>query len=355
MSGGVDSSVAAVLLKEAGYEVTGAFIKNWSGETGDTVSCWINERRDATRVAAELDIPLITFDFEKDYRQHVVDYLYREYEAGRTPNPDIMCNKWIKFPLLLHEADKLGIDFIATGHYARLRRKSEIRNSKSETLSNDEKFELVKGKDEAKDQSYFLYTLNQEILSHTLFPVGKLTKVEVRKIAEKHNLATAKKPDSQGICFIGEVNMKDLLKKRIDEKPGDIIDTDGKVVGRHEGIFPYTIGQRHGFLGGAKTPMYIVEKDLKNNHLVVTDKKNDPRLYKKGLLLEDVNWTNNIPKVPVKINVKVRYRTADAPAVLDYKDNNFILTFNEPQRAVTPGQSAVIYDGDICLGGGIIK
>ena len=189
MSGGVDSSVAALLLKESGYDVTGAFIKNWSGETGDTVSCWINERRDATRVAAELDIPLVTYDFEADYRQHVVDYLYREYEAGRTPNPDIMCNKWIKFPLLLKEANKLGYDYIATGHYAR--------------IGNDKiYFELQKGKDESKDQSYFLYTLNQEILSRTLFPVGELTKVEVRKIAEKHNLATAKKPDSQGICFI---------------------------------------------------------------------------------------------------------------------------------------------------------
>ena len=342
MSGGVDSSVAAVLLKEAGYDVTGAFIKNWSGETGDTVSCWINERRDATRVAAELDIPLVTYDFETDYRQHVVDYLYREYEAGRTPNPDIMCNKWIKFPLLLREANKLGYDYIATGHYARV-------------VKNGEYFDLVKGKDEAKDQSYFLYTLNQEILSRTLFPVGELTKVEVRAIAEKHNLATAKKPDSQGICFIGEVNMKDFLKKRINEKLGDIVDVNGKTIGQHEGIFYYTIGQRHGFLGGAKAAMYIVEKDAKNNRLVVTDKKDDPRLYKKELMLEEVSWTTEVPKLPAKINVKARYRAADAPAILDFKDNNFILTFDEPQRAITPGQSTVIYDGDICLGGGIIQ
>ncbi len=216
-------------------------------------------------------------------------------------------------------------------------------------------FQLVKGKDEAKDQSYFLYTLNQEILSRTLFPVGELTKVEVRKLAEKYNLATAKKPDSQGICFIGEVNMKDFLKKRINEKPGDIVDVNGKKIGQHEGIFYYTIGQRHGFLGGAKAAMYIVEKDVKNNRLVVTDKQDDPRLYKKELALEDVSWTTAAPKVPLKINVKPRYRSADASAVLEFKDNSFTLIFDEPQRAITPGQSAVIYDGDVCLGGGIIK
>ena len=253
LSGGVDSSVAAALLIKQGYDVTGVFMRNWSEPHLDSHKgpCWIDERRDAMRVAAKLKIPFLTFDFEKEYKSQVVDYMFREYRAGRTPNPDIMCNKLIKFPLFWREAKKLGADFIATGHYARIRPPLAPPSKGGDRLSSPSEgearrglgFKLLKGVDEKKDQSYFLYGLSQEDLLHTLFPVGDLTKPEVRKIAAKLNLPTAKKEESMGICFVGEVKIKDFLRVKIKPRPGNIVDTEGNVIGKHDGIWYYTIGQ----------------------------------------------------------------------------------------------------------------
>lgn len=387
MSGGVDSSVAALLLKKQGYEVIGAFIKNWSDEVGRKQLCWVDDRRDAMRVAAKINIPFITFDFEPEFHRYVVDYLYNEYAAGRTPNPDIACNKWIKFPLLLREAKKLGAEFVATGHYCRLRQKSEILNSKFETnskfkIQNSKHgtiYELYKAVDKNKDQSYFLYTLDQEILRHCLFPLGELTKKEVRQIALKAKLPTAKKPDSQGICFIGELKMNEFLHKRLPDKPGQIKTIDGQTIGKHRGLHYYTIGQRQGIgIGGRKEgsePLYVVRKDLKNNVLVV-GLENSKELFSTFANLEQVHWilppptrlarrsdeSERVLPPPkgeggggCRINVKIRYRAPDASAKLDFKNGQYTLYFDEPQRAVTPGQSAVFYDGEKMLGGGIIS
>ncbi len=367
MSGGVDSSVTALLLKKQGYEVIGAFIKNWSDKVGRRQLCWVEDRRDALRVAARLHIPLVTFDFEKEFRKQVVDYLYREYARGRTPNPDIMCNKWIKFPLLLREAKKTGADFIATGHYVRLK----IKNQKSKikiTNQNAKICELYKAKDKTKDQSYFLYTLDQDILKHCLFPLGKLTKKEVRKIAEENNLSVAKKPDSQGICFLGEMNMRDFLGKRLKDRPGKITTTRGQVIGRHRGLFSYTIGQRQGIgIGGRRgeknEPLYVIKKNLETNTLVVGS-GDAPELCTKKAVLEDIHFIHPNPVSPseikkggrqIKLTAKVRYRAEDVPATLYYEDSQYILYFDKPERAVTPGQSAVFYNGEKMLGGGVIR
>ena len=368
LSGGVDSSVAAALLVRQGYDVTGVFMKNWSEPHLDSHkgSCWIDERRDAMRVAAKLKIPFLTMDFEKEYKSQVVDYMFREYEAGRTPNPDIMCNKLIKFPLFWREAKKLGADFIATGHYARIR-KSEIRSTKSETNSKfqipNSKFKLLKGVDEKKDQSYFLYAINQEDLSHTLFPVGDLTKPDVRKIAAKLNLPTAKKEESMGICFVGEVKIKDFLQKKIKSVPGKIVNTDGKVIGKHDGIWYYTIGQRSGLGVGGGEPYFVVGKDIKKNVLIVARGASHPSLYNKEAELRDVHWISGIqPKLPFKATIRLRHQHPGGRAVIkevpplgEVAPPKVKIIFDRPERAVTPGQSAVFYKGDECLGGGVVK
>ncbi|MEK7574074.1 MAG: tRNA 2-thiouridine(34) synthase MnmA [Patescibacteria group bacterium] len=360
MSGGVDSSVAAALLKKQGYEATGVFMKNWS-QPVETYSkkkslCWIDERRDAIRVAAKLGIPLLTFDFEKEYRKWVVDYMFREYKAGRTPNPDIQCNKLIKFPLFWKRAKELGADFIATGHYARLaeRKKSE-----------DKVFSLFQAKDKDKDQSYFLWTLSQEELKHCLFPIGDYLKSEVRRIAKKLGLANAQKKGTSGICFIGEVKLREFLKKRIKEKPGKIITTEGKVVGRHPGIFYFTIGQRrglpagrHGFEISGKKPYYVAAKDAKNNILIVAEGENNPALYKKEVELKEVSFINRQAATKKKqlVLARVRYRQPLSQAVIYKKGGNYNLIFKKPQKFVAPGQSAVFYSkAEELLGGGIIS
>jgi len=379
MSGGVDSSVAAALLKKQGYEVTGVFMKNWTQPVETYCRkkslCWIDERRDAMRVAAKLDIPLLTFDFEKEYRKQVVDYMFCEYKAGRTPNPDIQCNKLIKFPLFWKRAKKMGADFIATGHYIRLRNTNqyEYTNKGFKNSYIRKKFvlrKLFQAKDKNKDQSYFLWTLTQDQLKYCLFPIGDYLKSEVRQMAKKLGLQNALKKGTSGICFIGEVKLKEFLKKKIKEKPGKIVTTEGKVIGEHPGIFYFTIGQRHlgimnyelGIKGQHKIkPYYVAEKDVKTNTLIVAEGENNPALYRKEIELKEVNLINpelnTIKKQSVL--VRVRYRQPLAKAMLKCHKSSVIsckLIFNKPIKFVAPGQSAVFYSktGEL-LGGGVIK
>lgn len=349
MSGGVDSSVAAALLVRQGYRVEGAFMKNWS-DTKDPVtgSCaWRGERHDAELVAAKLGIPFATYDFEAQYRQAVVDYLFREYEAGRTPNPDVMCNKVIKFDLFLKRALAEGADLIATGHYARLRRPARSGG----------RLELLAGADKSKDQSYFLHQLSQEQLRRTLFPLGRLKKTEVRKLARRFGLPTAAKKDSQGICFIGKVDLKAFLARKIPRHPGPIVTVDGRVIGRHAGIAPFTIGQRHGLNIGGGAPYYVVEKDARRNALIVASGDGEAALYSRGLTVGEVHWiSGRPPRLPLRCRARIRYRQPLQAAVVrkGQDGRRTEVRFARPQRAVTPGQFVVFYQGEVCLGGGVI-
>lgn len=341
MSGGVDSSVAALLLKKKDYDLVGCFIKGWY-PTG--LPCeWKKDRRDAVRVCAKLGIPFMTINAEKEYKCDVVDYMLREYKAGRTPNPDVMCNRHIKFGIFLKKALKLGADFIATGHYVRI-----------ENCLPDGKADKLKiARDLNKDQSYFLWTLTQKQLKYCLFPVGGLFKPKVRVLAKKFNLATAEKRESMGVCFLGEFDIADFLKRYIKPKPGKVLRTDGKTVGRHSGVEFYTIGQRHGFSPGGGVPYYIVAKNLKKNILIVSDKAGESEFYKKEVEIKGVNWISGNPPAGGKIyRARIRYRQPLQSCRIA-KLNKII--FTKPQRAVTPGQSLVLYDGNEMLGGGIIK
>ncbi len=347
MSGGVDSSVAAALLVRQGYRVEGAFMKNWS-DTKDPVtgSCaWRGERHDAELVAAKIGIPFATYDFEAQYREAVVDYLFREYEAGRTPNPDVLCNKAVKFDLFLKRALAEGADLIATGHYARVR-KPAGRGAVA----------LLAGVDKNKDQSYFLHQLSQEQLKRTLFPLGGLKKPEVRRLARKFVLPTAAKKDSQGICFIGKVDLKSFLAKKIPKHPGPIITVDGRVVGRHQGIAPFTIGQRHGLGLGGGDPYYVVEKDARRNALIVASGKGEEALYARRLIAGEVHWiAGRPPRLPLRCLARIRYRQPlQAARLLPAAGGRLEVVFAKPQRAITPGQFAVFYKGETCLGGGTI-
>ena len=344
MSGGVDSSLAAALLVEEGYEVVGAFMKNWS-DTADpcTGMCsWKEERQDALRVATVLGIPFETFDFEKEYRSRVVDYMVAEYAVGRTPNPDVMCNKMIKFDLFLRAAQALGADMIATGHYARV-------------TESDGKYLLLAGVDPNKDQSYFLHQLSQEQLSHTLFPIGHLLKPEVRRLAQKFGLPTAEKKDSQGICFIGKVDLPEFLSQKIAQRPGPIVTVDGRVVGRHDGIAPFTIGQRHGLGIGGGAPYFVVEKDMQRNTVVVAQEGDESPLYASSLVVQNVHWiVGEAPIFPFESQARIRYRQPLQQAVVKKNEDGFHIDFDKPQRAISPGQFVVFYIGDRCYGGGII-
>ncbi|MBD3311182.1 MAG: tRNA 2-thiouridine(34) synthase MnmA [Candidatus Magasanikbacteria bacterium] len=361
MSGGVDSSVAALLLKKEGYDVAGAFMINYEEESGSSFtgssvaeSCWRGDYRDAIRVAAKLEIPLIKLDFRKEYKKFVLDYMFSEYKTGRTPNPDVLCNKFIKFGAWLKKARKLGFEKLATGHYAQLR-KSKTGDWRLET-----------GKDKEKDQTYFLHQLNQEQLSHALFPIGEYTKKEVRNLAKKFNLATAEKEESMGICFVGEVPMKDFLMQEIKSKPGKIVTSDAEVIGEHEGLAFYTVGQRHiGVHSSQPTvhsrqaindsrPLYVVDKRLDTNELVVGF-KDDPLLFKQKIEVSEVNWiAGQPPKFPLKCKVRLRHRQTPQRAVISERGTKILIEFKNAQRAVTPGQFAVFYKGDECLGGGVI-
>lgn len=345
MSGGVDSSVTAALLKKQGYDVYGIFMRGFYPENIDCT--WREDRRDAMRVAAVLGIPFCTFDFSKEYKKYVIDHMVEEYRAGRTPNPDIMCNKHIKFDLFLKKALQMGADKIATGHY--------IRHLKAEIPSK-----LSIAKDLSKDQSYFLWTLTQKQLKHCLFPIGDYLKTDVRKFAKKFKLPVFDKRDSQGLCFIGEFNIRDFLKNFIKPKQGNVINEKGEVVGRHDGIEYYTIGQRHGIGAIGGVPYYVVAKDVNKNILMVAEKFSEEKFFKKEALLVDCNWISGNPPtgkdtLSKKYMARVRYRQplqSCRLAVLNQK--SFKVIFDELQRAITHGQSLVIYNKDELIGGGVI-
>lgn len=339
MSGGVDSSVSAALLVEAGYDVTGGFIKNWS-DTKDlwTGECqWRGERRDALRVAAKLDIPLLTFDFEKEYRSRVLDRMFREYESGITPNPDVLCNQEIKFGLFFEAAMKLGFDGIATGHYAQIKDENGVAH-------------LMKANDPDKDQSYFLHRVSQEALSKSLFPIGHLPKAQVRELAEKFELPVAQKPDSQGICFVGKVDFHDFLRKKIAPQPGDIVTPAGEVIGKHDGLDAYTIGQRHGLKVNKEGKVwYVAAKNRDKNQLIAVSDREHPLLYKTEIGLRDIHWIAGRPSNE-NVELAVRYHADLVPGKLSGDQ----LILDIPAWAPAPGQSAVLYQGDECLGGGFI-
>lgn len=337
VSGGVDSSVSLAILKEEGFNVVGCFIKTWQP---DFVECtWKEERRDAMRVCAKLGVPFLTIDAEKEYRDAVGMYMVNEYRAGRTPNPDVMCNKEVKFGVFLQKALTLGADFVATGHYARIQ---------------DDK--LLKGVDESKDQSYFLWTLSKEDLSKIKFPVGGLQKSEVREIAKKYDLLTAEKKDSQGVCFLGPIDMKDFLSHYIEIKVGDVLDMSGKAIGRHDGALFYTIGERHGFSITEKTTndkrLYVVSRDLEKNTITVSPKieKVSSDSDNTVIKIKDVNWTVEIDENKI-YEARIRYRQK----LEKCKIKGDLVIFEKPQKFVARGQSLVVYEGDVCVGGGIIS
>ncbi len=346
ISGGVDSSVSAALLKKAGYDVTGVFIKVWHP---DFFICdWKEDRRDAMRACAKLGIDFLTLDLEKEYKKGVVDYMISEYKIGNTPNPDVMCNSEIKFGAFLKFAQKHGAHFIATGHYAQKR-----------SLSKGH--ELLISKDKEKDQSYFLWTLSQSQLDHTLFPVGHLKKPQVRRLAREFGLANAEKKDSQGLCFMGKIDIKEFLSTYIKPKKGVVLDIKGKKIGYHDGAWFLTIGQRHGFTvinkKPSSRPLYIVNKDVIKNTITVSElNKND--IKKNGtkiIELSKPNWINESPHLGQKYGVRFRYRQNLLPARIEKSSKNWLIVFDEEINGGSVGQSIVVYDGNKCLGGGIIK
>lgn len=338
MSGGVDSSVSAALLKKAGYDVVGVFIRVW--EPAGFVCNWREERRWARRVAAHLDIPLLTLDLSQEYKQRVVDYFISEYKAGRTPNPDVMCNKHIKFGIFYDWAMDHGANFVATGHYAQI-----IKNN------------LVMSKDQDKDQTYFLWNLKTEQLPKILFPVGKYTKPEVRKLATKFKLPTALKKDSQGLCFVGKIDFKDFLKREIKEKRGNVLDEQGNIIGKHMGAFFFTIGERRGFEISAQAnntkPFYVVKKDVEKNTLTVSNQIHLGAGEVLSVNIENLNIFKDF-KLNTKLKARVRHRQPPQDCqIIKMEENQAVINFSQPQLA-TPGQSLVLYDKNICLGGGII-
>lgn len=344
MSGGVDSSVTAYLLKEQGYDVIGIFMKNWD-DTDEFGMCTATEDyEDVIRVANQIGIPYYAVNFEKEYWDKVFTYFLDEYKLGRTPNPDVMCNKEIKFKAFLEHAESLGADFVATGHYARV-----------ETLDNEVK--MLRGVDRNKDQTYFLNQLSQAQIQKVMFPLGGMEKPEVRRIAEEAGLATAGKKDSTGICFIGERNFKQFLSEYLPAQPGDMKTLDGKVMGKHDGLMYHTIGQRHGLgIGGDGDPWFVVGKDLANNVLFVEQGFHHDSLYSDSLVATDMSFVSDRPVEAVfHCTAKFRYRQEDVGVTVHLLDGNKAhVVFDEPARAVTPGQALVLYDGDVCLGGGTI-
>jgi len=348
MSGGVDSSVAALLLLEAGYRVEGLFMKNWEEDDGTEYCTALSDLADAQAVADMLKIPLHSANFAAEYWDDVFAHFLSEYRAGRTPNPDILCNREIKFRAFLDYATHLGADLIATGHYVR----TDQRGGKTR---------LKKGLDGNKDQSYFLHQVDHKALAKTLFPVGDVDKQTVRKKATEAGFTNARKKDSTGICFIGERRFRDFLKQYIPAQPGPIVTIDGESVGEHEGLMYHTIGQRQGLgIGGlanhAEAPWYVIDKQVAQNTLVVAQGAEHPSLFHQHLKSSGVLWVGGTPpSMPLRCHAKIRYRQPDQRCLVTGTGQDYEVVFDQPQRAITPGQSVVFYDGDICLGGGVIE
>ena len=338
MSGGVDSSLTAALLVEQGYDVTGVYMKNWTQDLPGMKCPWADDLADAKRVAVQLGIDFKVFDFENEYREKVVEYMIQEYRDGRTPNPDIMCNQEVKFKIFLETALEDGADMIATGHYAR------VKDGR-----------LLQAVDSNKDQTYFLYRVTEEALAKTLFPLGEFTKPEVRKMAEGRGLYTAAKKDSQGICFVGQIGIREFLSQYVETEAGKIIDKQtGKVLGQHDGAIFYTIGQRHGLDIGGGLPYYVAGKDMDKNEVYITTNLNDDSLWKPELTVINPHWINETPAEGT-YQIRVRHRAQLVEATLRYVENGeVVLILTNPERAVAPGQSIVMYDGEVCIGGGIV-
>jgi len=381
MSGGVDSSVVAALLVEAGFDVTGAYMINYeeqrkeneslaghSTDEGGTTACWIPDYRDAVRVAAKLGISLLKLDFQKEYKEKVLDYMLAEYEKGNTPNPDVMCNKFIKFGVWLDKIKELGFDYIATGHYAKISQTMRhiTYNKKNKDVLEKEMlhdicYMLRVPKDDNKDQTYFLHQLNQDQLSRTLFPLGDYTKAEVRELAKKFDLPTAIKEESMGICFVGELNMKEFLQRDLPKKLGKIVTESGEIIGEHEGLAFYTIGQRHIGVQSSQSgvrsenkPFFVVGKHFENNELIVGYEDSE-LLNKQEIEVEDVNWiSGQMPDFPLKCTVRLRHRQPLQEVTVEKNGGKYNLKFLTKQRAATPGQFAVFYKDGECLGGGVI-
>jgi tRNA-specific 2-thiouridylase len=348
LSGGVDSAVAAALLLAQGYQVEALFMKNWDEDDEQDYCPARQDLADARAVAAKLGIKLTTISFSSEYWERVFEYFLAEYRAGRTPNPDVLCNQEIKFRAFLDYALSLGADWIATGHYAR-------------TQGPGKRRKLLKGRDGNKDQSYFLYRLNQRALSHSLFPLGELNKPEVRAIAKQNGFANFAKKDSTGICFIGERKFRDFLGRYLPAQPGEIISTEGKSLGRHQGLMFHTIGQRQGLgIGGVRDSSgeawYVVDKDTAKNRLIVAQGKNHPSLFRRSLRARDLHWISGAPPpIPLGCHARIRYRQSDQDCdIRELNGDTAVVEFTTAQRAVTPGQAVVFYVGDCCLGGGTI-
>ncbi len=343
LSGGVDSAVSALLLKRWGYDVIGVFMKNWNEDGDDGVCTAESDWRDVRDVCDKIDIPYYAVDFAKEYWDRVFTLFLNEYKAGRTPNPDVLCNREIKFKAFLDFAMKAGAEKMATGHF----------------VQTDGEGHLLRGVDPNKDQSYFLYMVHEEQLKKAMFPVGAMTKQEVRKIAEEAGLPVSKKKDSTGVCFIGERNFKQFLKNFLPAQPGDMVTPEGELVGRHDGLMYYTLGQRRGLgIGGRGDgrSFFVVDKDLKNNRLIVVQGEDHPLLYSKACTADQATFVcDPLPEnTPCKLTAKFRYRQPDQPVTVTRQGDWLHFVYDQPERAVTPGQSAVIYDGDRCLGGGVI-
>ena len=387
LSGGVDSSVSVALLKKEGYDITGVFIKVWQPHFAEasrgTPECtWKEDRLDAMRVCAKLQIPFVTLDLSKEYKKEVVDYMINEYRLGRTPNPDVMCNRHVKFGGFYEFARNLGADYIATGHYARIGYRVQglgYSQKKNKVLLglNPKPYTLLAGSDPQKDQSYFLWTLTQEQLAHTLFPVGGMLKSEVRKLAKKFGLPTAEKKDSQGLCFLGKIDVKEFLKSYIKPKRGKVVNEMGETIGEHDGAMFFTLGERHSFtVRTVKTrnyaertridaekeacvdqkPYYVIAKDIKKNTLTVS---HDPKMTMEGnsrteFELEQVNWIGAAPRSGAALLARLRYRQPLQQVRINNQESGIKIEFQEPQTGGTLGQSIVLYDGGVCLGGGII-
>lgn len=334
MSGGVDSSLTAALLVEQGYQVTGVYMKNWSQDLPGMKCPWAEDLADAKRVAVQLGINFEVYDFEQQYRSKVVQYMIDEYQSGRTPNPDIMCNQEVKFKLFMDTAIQNGAEMIATGHYARSRDSN-----------------LLLAADQTKDQTYFLYRVTTQALKQTLFPLGDYKKTEVRQMAQQRGLWTASKKDSQGICFVGQIGIREFLSQYINSEPGNIIDSDSKlVVGRHDGAIFYTLGQRHGLDLGGGLPYYVVGKNMDSNEVYVSRNINDASMWRRQINLINMHWINQPPADGQTLSARLRHRGVLKDCV--YKGGMIELV--EPERAVAAGQSAVLYSGEQCLGGGIV-